>query len=392
LTVPALKRYAPTALAIACVVAGASARGSQGAAAPAVSAACARAETAATIAGKRTCLRAGMKCQKRLDRQYHRYRFHCHSGRLTRPASKPTAAADLAITVSDTPDPVSAGGDLTYTLAISNAGPATAERLHLAAPGGGTVSADPGWSCTSTSALDCMLERLPTGTTTTIRIAVRALTAGALNATFSVGSGVSDPNPANNSASAQTTVLATADVAVSAAASPEPVLVGSNLTYTITVSNAGPSTADNVRVTLAPPAGAVAVASATASQGTCTTATPGECALGAVASGARATATIIVKPNTPGSLLTSASVAATTADPNPGNNSVSVATTVTATAPPPPPRGNCAASYPDICIPPPPPDLDCNQIPYQNFRVIYNVPDPDPHRFDADRDGIGCET
>jgi hypothetical protein len=53
--------------------------------------------------------------------------------------------------------------------------------------------------------------------------------------------------------------------------------------------------------------------------------------------------------------------------------------------------GNCAPRYPDVCIPPPP-DLNCADIPYRNFRVIYNVPDPDPHRFDADHDGIGCES
>jgi len=60
--------------------------------------------------------------------------------------------------------------------------------------------------------------------------------------------------------------------------------------------------------------------------------------------------------------------------------------------PPPPPGGKCAASYPDECIPPPPPDLDCSDLPYRNFRVLWNVADPDPHHFDGDRDGIGCET
>jgi hypothetical protein len=60
--------------------------------------------------------------------------------------------------------------------------------------------------------------------------------------------------------------------------------------------------------------------------------------------------------------------------------------------PPPPPAGNCAPSYPTVCIPPPPPDLDCGDIPYRNFTVRYDVPDPDPHRFDGDHDGIGCET
>jgi virginiamycin B lyase len=38
----------------------------------------------AVIGGRHACLRAGQRCTKRLDRQYHRYRFHCHAGRLTR--------------------------------------------------------------------------------------------------------------------------------------------------------------------------------------------------------------------------------------------------------------------------------------------------------------------
>ena len=56
------------------------------------------------------------------------------------------------------------------------------------------------------------------------------------------------------------------------------------------------------------------------------------------------------------------------------------------------PGGKCAASYPTVCIPPPPPDLDCGDIPYRNFRVRWDVADPDPHRFDGDHDGVGCET
>ena len=34
-----------------------------------------------------------------------------------------------------------------------------------------------------------------------------------------------------------------------------------------------------------------------------------------------------------------------------------------------------------------PPDLDCEDIPYRNFTVLY----PDQHKFDGDKDGIGCE-
>jgi hypothetical protein len=65
-----------------------------------------------------------------------------------------------------------------------------------------------------------------------------------------------------------------------------------------------------------------------------------------------------------------------------------------APAPPPPPPGGgeCAASYPTVCIQPPPPDLNCADIPYTNFRVRWDVADPDPHHFDGNRDGVGCES
>jgi hypothetical protein len=75
------------------------------------------------------------------------------------------------------------------------------------------------------------------------------------------------------------------------------------------------------------------------------------------------------------------------------------ATCTHASAPPPPPptttttttttpAPNCDPSYPTVCIPPPPPDLNCADIPYTNFKVL----PPDPHHFDGDHDGLGCET
>lgn len=54
----------------------------------------------------------------------------------------------------------------------------------------------------------------------------------------------------------------------------------------------------------------------------------------------------------------------------------------------PPPQQNCDPSYPDFCIPPPPPDLDCADIGATDFTVRQ----PDPHGFDGDEDGIGCES
>lgn len=51
-------------------------------------------------------------------------------------------------------------------------------------------------------------------------------------------------------------------------------------------------------------------------------------------------------------------------------------------------REGCDASYPGVCIPSPPPDLDCGDIPYRRFKVVGT----DPHRFDRDKDGVGCES
>jgi micrococcal nuclease len=50
-------------------------------------------------------------------------------------------------------------------------------------------------------------------------------------------------------------------------------------------------------------------------------------------------------------------------------------------------RRGCDPSYPTVCIAPPPPDLDCRDVPHRRFRVVGR----DPHRFDGDGNGIGCE-
>ena len=48
---------------------------------------------------------------------------------------------------------------------------------------------------------------------------------------------------------------------------------------------------------------------------------------------------------------------------------------------------DCDPSYLGVCSPPPPPDLNCPDIRERNFRVV----GADPHGFDRDRDGVGCE-
>ena len=79
--------------------------------------------------------------------------------------------------------------------------------------------------------------------------------------------------------------------------------------------------------------------------------------------------------------------------PPPATDTPKPPPTNTAVPPPPPTAApaqaeTCSPSYPGVCIPPPPPDLDCGDISYRRFRVL----PPDPHRFDGDHDGIGCES
>lgn len=82
--------------------------------------------------------------------------------------------------------------------------------------------------------------------------------------------------------------------------------------------------------------------------------------------------------------------------PDPPPRPPAAPTISTTTTPPPPPEqparpqqpSNCDPSYPTVCIPPAPPDLDCRDIPHRYFEVL----PPDPHNFDGDHDGVGCET
>lgn len=123
--------------------------------------------------------------------------------------------------------------------------------------------------------------------------------------------------------------IARADLSVTATVAPDPVTAGENLTFTITVSNAGPAAASNVTLTDTLPAGATLV-SATASQGTCGGGSPVTCSLGGIASGAIATVSLVVTPTQTGTASLTTSVAATENDPNPANNTVTIAATVNA--------------------------------------------------------------
>jgi uncharacterized repeat protein (TIGR01451 family) len=124
---------------------------------------------------------------------------------------------------------------------------------------------------------------------------------------------------------------ATADLAIAKSDSPDPVKGGQNLTYTIVVTNSGPGAATGVVMTDQLPKNA-GYASASTTKGTCE-AKPARatvtCSLGGLASGASATITIVVKSPTKGPITNTASVTASSPDPNSSNNTDTETTRVT---------------------------------------------------------------
>ena len=56
------------------------------------------------------------------------------------------------------------------------------------------------------------------------------------------------------------------------------------------------------------------------------------------------------------------------------------------------PQGNCEPSYPDFCLAIGTADLDCADVEWRRFTVLWKVANPDPHRFDGNSDGVGCES
>ena len=137
-----------------------------------------------------------------------------------------------------------------------------------------------------------------------------------------------DPNPANDSATDFDAVTTSADLAITKTDAVDPVALGDDVVYTITVTNNGPSDAAGVVVTDALP-GFTNFVSATPSQGVCSQAAGiVTCPLGVMPAGSVATITVVVATTVAAVITNQATVTATTPDPVPGNNDASQDTTV----------------------------------------------------------------
>jgi uncharacterized repeat protein (TIGR01451 family) len=251
--------------------------------------------------------------------------------------------ADLSVTNSGSPSPVTAGGNITYTQSVTNNGPATANApvFTETLPSNTTavsLTGPAGWTCVLAS-LTCTDTTTMTASTTANFTFVVTVNAGVaqgttISQTDSVSSSTGDPNSGNNSATVSIPVGTSADISVTDTPSPVPVQAGNNITYTQVVSNAGPSAAASVSLTDTLPANTTAVSLTGPAGWTCTLATR-TCTDSSLASGSPATITFVVTVNAGTAAGTAinetATVTTTTTDPNSSNNTAT-ASDVVATA------------------------------------------------------------
>jgi uncharacterized repeat protein (TIGR01451 family) len=258
-----------------------------------------------------------------------------------------TSLADLALTKNG-PASVVAGTPISWTLTVHNLGPSTASNVAITdtVPAGVTITAVsmPGGSCVSGAAGDptnptvCTIGSLAaaaTSTTMTVTATVNPQTTGVLENDARVSSGTFDNNSANDLAHTFTTLTVQSDVSVAIAATPNPVTAGTPLSYQITVSNSGPSTATGVSVSDALPAGVTFGSTSGAACGYQTNINVVSCTLPNLDPGQSAVVFIYttVKPSTlPPSISDSATASSTSPDPNAANNTVTITTTVQTSA------------------------------------------------------------
>jgi uncharacterized repeat protein (TIGR01451 family) len=251
--------------------------------------------------------------------------------------------ADMAVSMSQNPNPVLAGANITYTAVVTNNGPATATTVTAVdtIPANTTFSSDTvpsGWICVvNATTVSCSNPSMAANATSTFTFifTVNAGTAPGTVITNSVtvGSAVSDPTASNNTATTTDTVTSPsqADLSINKSGAPEPVNQGTTLTYTLTVANNGPATANNVVVTDPLPA-AVTYQSSSATQGTCSQAGGTvTCNIGTMSNGQIVTITISVTATTFSAssyAVNTATVSSTTSDPNPSNNSSTFNSTI----------------------------------------------------------------
>lgn len=269
-------------------------------------------------------------------------------------ASLPAFAVDLQVSdLSDTgSDPTPAGGVVTYSITVENADVDVADGAYvlLDLPPGTTATSLPPF-CTVNAVVPTRIECnlgslegvLAGGDPVTFQIQVDtgALPPGLITINAAVGQQplpdpnipladlpdtdpffAGDDNLDNNRASQSTTLIDSADLSMAKSASPNPAVAGGFVTFTIAVTNNGPSAATNFSVTDSLPTGLNYVNGSASGTGWVFTSAPNGTFPGTLPAGQTATYTFQAQvTSTSGSVVNSANVTAVgTPDPDPTNN------------------------------------------------------------------------
>jgi uncharacterized repeat protein (TIGR01451 family) len=303
-------------------------------------------------------------------------------------------AADVATTLNG-PATAKAGETVTYTMSVFNNGPDTASPVSfaddlpantrfvsftqnlgspftLSTPSAGTVGTVSGTRPAMTS-----------GESATFTLVVRLVPlapAGALQNTISAESDVGDPNTANNTANASTTVTALSSDVETTLTAPAGAAPGDLVTYTLGVTNNGPDDAIGVDLTDALPANTQFESLTQETGPPFTAAAPAVGGSGTVMlhrdglpNGSSATFSLVVRvassaPN--GTVTNTLEGSSESEDPDPSNDDASAGTAVVKPVPPtqtqtqtqttPAPTTSTPAPVPTTATPAPRPQIKCS--------------------------------
>ena len=247
--------------------------------------------------------------------------------------SRPTA--DLRVTMSASPDPVTAGETLNLALTAANDGPEPASNVSVEMDlpeGTDFTGASPDGLCFGSGTLaTCSIGDLAPGSSTPFSVlaAVAPDQRESLQTQAEISGQPVDPDGTDNQAVTVTDVIAVADLSLSKQVEPDPGSAGNLVVYSFNVENAGPSTATGVNLQDSLPDG-LSLLTGGQSLGCDTSPIPPN-----GTSQFRVAVRIDASVAAGTTLTNQASVSAVEADPDPNNNLASASLQVQAgTAPP----------------------------------------------------------